>query len=43
MMIVFPLTFSEERAIRWAVRIAPAVAVAIILLVGAMSVASTAA
>ena len=39
-MVVYPLSASEDLAIRWAARIVPVVAITIILLLGAMSVAS---
>ncbi len=39
-MLIYPLSAVEDRAIRWASRIVPALSVAIILLMGAMSVAS---
>ena len=39
-MVIYPLTSSEADTIRWVSRIAPAVAVAITVLLGAISVAS---
>ncbi len=39
-MLIYPLSTAEDRTIRWASRIVPALSVAIILLLGAMSVAS---
>ena len=40
-MVVYPLSAAEDRLIRWAVRIVPVAAVAVILLLGAVSLAST--
>ncbi len=42
-MVVYPLSLAEVRTLRWAVRILPILSGAIILLLGAMSAASTAA
>lgn len=39
-MLIYPLSAAEDRTIRWVSRIVPALSVAIILLLGAMSVAS---
>ncbi len=39
-MVVYPLSDGEDKAIRWAARIAPTLAVAIILALGAISVAA---
>ena len=40
-MVAFPLSAAEERVIRWASRLVPVAALAVIVLLGAMSVAST--
>jgi hypothetical protein len=40
-VVAFPLSTAEEKVIRWASRIVPAAALAVIVLLGAMSVAST--
>lgn len=37
--MVYPLTIAEERMIRWASRVVPLVAIAIIGFLGALSVA----
>ena len=39
-MVVYPLSAAEERLIRWAGRIIPGATIALIVLMGAMSVAS---
>ena len=39
-MVIYPLSAGEEWAIQWATRIVPATAIAIILFLGAMSIAS---
>ena len=41
-MIVYPLTDGESRTIRWAARVMPIMGVAVIVLLGAFSVASAA-
>ncbi len=38
-MIVYPLSISEDRLIRWASRVVPVVTAVILMLVGAMSIA----
>lgn len=38
-MVVYPLSAAEEKAIRWAARIIPAVATAVVLLLSAISFA----
>lgn len=40
-MAVYPLSAAEDRLIRWAVRLIPIAAVAVIVLLGAISLAST--
>ncbi len=42
MVVIYPLTTREDRAIRWAARVVPAVGFAVILFLGAISVASAA-
>ena len=39
-MVNYPLTTREETTIRWVIRIAPAVALIVVTLLGAMSAAS---
>ena len=39
-MVIFPLSALEETTIRWAVRIVPPVAIALILFLGAISLAT---
>ena len=39
-MVIYPLSAAEDRTIRWAARIVPAVATAVILLLSAISVAA---
>ncbi len=39
-MVNYPLSSIEDRAIRWALRIAPPVAIAIVVLLGTISVAA---
>lgn len=39
-MINYPLSPSEDRAVRWISRVIPAVAVAVILFLGAISLAA---
>ena len=39
-MVIYPLSAAEDRAIRWAVRLIPALAIAVVLLLGAISIAS---
>ena len=38
-MVIYPLSAAEDRTIRWAARIVPAVAIAVILYLGAASMA----
>lgn len=40
-MVIFPLTTGEDRTLWWAERIVPVLAVSVILLLGATSLAST--
>ena len=40
-VVIYPLSGAEDRAIRWAERIVPVVAIAVILFLGAISLAST--
>jgi hypothetical protein len=40
-MVVYPLSEREDRMVRWASRIIPALAGAIILLLGTISLAAT--
>jgi hypothetical protein len=40
-VIIYPLSSTEERMIRWASRIVPVIAASVILLLGAISFAST--
>ncbi len=39
-MVVYPLTTAEDRAIRWATRAVSAMATLVIVLLGAISIAS---
>ena len=39
--MVYPLSVAEDRMVRWAARVVPAVALATILLLGAITVAAT--
>ncbi len=39
-MLIYPLSNAEDRAVRWATRVVPAVAVAVILLMSAISAAA---
>lgn len=41
-MVIYPLSTVEDKTIRWAARVVPAVAVAVILFLGAISLASAA-
>lgn len=40
-MVIYPLSTAEDRAIRWAARIIPALAIVVILLLGAISIAGS--
>ncbi len=40
MVVVYPLSAREDRTVRWAVRIVPALATLVIALLGAISIAS---
>jgi len=40
-VVIYPLSSAEDIAIRWGTRIVPVVAIAVILLLGAISMAST--
>ncbi len=39
-MMIYPLTLTEEQVVRWAARVLPVMAVAVIVLLSAMSVAA---
>lgn len=39
-MVVYPLTTQEDRMVRWASRIVPAMAIAVIVFLGACSLAT---
>lgn len=39
-MVIYPLSAGEDRTVRWVSRIVPATAIAVILLLGAISFAS---
>ena len=40
-MVIYPLSLAEDIAIRWAVRFVPVLAVTVILLLGAISIAAS--
>ena len=40
-MVIFPLSAAEDRTIRWAVRLIPALAIAVVLFLGAISIAAS--
>ena len=40
-MVVYPLSVTEDCIVRWAVRLVPVAAAALIVLMGAISLAST--